>query len=213
MHPDQGFPLPPCPNNNKIYQLLESSIATSEIETLKQGDTKAFDDIFRSYYQPLCIYAKKILQGDPMQAEDIVQQTFVKLWETRTKIDIQTSLKSYLYKSVHNTALNKLRHLKTKTKYQEHALRQLELHRSYQPEAHQELSQKIQAAISSLPKQCRYIFELSRFEELKYREIADQLQISVKTVETQMGKALKILRSQLAEYLVALFLLYLSISI
>ena len=103
--------------------------------------------------------------------------------------------------------------MKTKTKYQEHVLRQLELHHSYQPEAHQELSQKIQTAISSLPKQCRYIFELSRFEELKYREIADQLQISVKTVETQMGKALKILRLQLAEYLVALVLLYLSISI
>ena len=213
MNPDQGFPLPTCPNYNKIYPLLESSMTTSEFETLKQGDTRAFDAIFRTYYQPLCIYAKKILQGDPAQAEDIVQQTFVKLWEARTKIDIQTSLKSYLYKSVHNTALNKLRHLKTKTKYQEHALRQLELHHSYQPEVHQELSQKIKAAISSLPKQCRYIFELSRFEELKYREIADQLQISVKTVETQMGKALKILRLQLAEYLVALILLYLSIGI
>lgn len=145
-----------------------------------------------------------LTNGDPDEAEDLVQQAFVKLWEKRTSLDITWSVKSYLYKMVHNAALNQIRHAKTKEKYHQFNAQPLENAHEMPEDTLPELRQKFQKALQDLPPQCRNIFELSRFEELKYREIAEQLQISVKTVETQMGKALKMMRLHLADYLVTL---------
>lgn len=172
---------------------------------MRRGDPAAFDAVFRQWYEPLCGYAARLTDGDVDEAEDLVQQVFVKIWEQRERLDIAWSLKAYLYKTVHNAALNRLRAAKTRSKYLETNASQLENANVQPEESARELDERLQKALDLLPPQCRLVFELSRFEELKYREIADQLGISIKTVETQMGKALRILRLQLADYLVTVF--------
>lgn len=145
--------------------------------------------------------------GDLDEAEDLVQQTFVKLWEQRAAFDVQWSVKAYLYKMVHNRCLNRIRDARTREKYKVYNAEKLEQVHEHQPGAASELSERIQQALTKLPPECRRIFELSRFDELKYREIADQLGISIKTVETQMGKALRLMRTELADYLITLIAL------
>ena len=118
------------------------------------------------------------------------------------------SINAYLYRAVYNESLNYLKHEKVKMAYQSHANHSMDKHESAEDQANvKQLEQRIQTAMNELPEQCRTIFQLSRFEELKYREIADRLGISVKTVENQMGKALKVLRTKLVEYLPVLWLL------
>lgn len=174
---------------------------------LKDGDITAFEMFFKTYYQPLCNYAYTFIQ-DKDEAEEIVQSAFLSVWEKRHSLDIKTSLKSYLYTMVRNTSLNVIKHEKIKQKYVGEALAVNE--KSYesviQSVLSSELEERIHQAMEVLPEQCRLVFKLSRFEELKYAEIADQLDLSVKTVENHMGKALKIMREQLKDYLPVLVL-------
>jgi RNA polymerase sigma-70 factor (ECF subfamily) len=133
----------------------------------------------------------------------MVQNVFFKLWEKKEQLDIQTSLKAYLYKAVYHESLNYLKHQKVKSVHQAYAMHSTD-HISNQAEKrllHGDFENKLQKAMNDLPEQCRIIFQLSRFEDLKYREIADTLGLSIKTVENQMGKALKILRLKLVEFL------------
>lgn len=168
------------------------------------NDNQVFEKLFKANFNALHAYAFSILKDEDL-AEEIVQGMFLKFWEKRNSLNIQ-SIKSYLYKCVYNDCLNYLKHEKTKQKYQaftkqtmntenENASSKVEL---------SELQHHISKALVHLPQQCRTIFQLSRFEELKYREIADHLGISIKTVENQMGKALKILRYKLADFLLML---------
>jgi RNA polymerase sigma-70 factor, ECF subfamily len=179
---------------------------------LKEGDINAFEMFFRTYYQPLCNYAYSFIR-DRDEAEEIVQSAFLSMWEKRDTLDIKTSLKSYLYTVVRNTSLNVIKHEKIKQKHVGEALANEE--RSHENVTQKilssELEERIQHAIESLPEQCRLVFKLSRFEELKYSEIAEQLKISIKTVENQMGKALKIMREQLKDYLPVLILLLMNL--
>jgi len=184
---------------------LEQQDTQTQSAAIRSGDEAAFDAVFRQWYEPLCHYAARLADGDMDEAEDLVQQVFVKIWEQRARMDIAWSLKAYLYKTVHNAALNRLRAARTRSKYLEFNATQLENEQVPPDHAASELNERLQKALDLLPPQCRHVFELSRFEELKYREIADQLGISIKTVETQMGKALRIMRLQLADYLVTLF--------
>jgi RNA polymerase sigma-70 factor (ECF subfamily) len=171
-------------------------------EALATGDITAFEMYFRSYYQPLCNYAYTFLR-DKEESEEIVQSTFLSVWEKRSALNIRTSAKSYLYAMVRNACLNAIKHEKIKQRHagEEMALAQPGYESVSQIVASNELEGRITAALEKLPEQCRLVFKLSRFEELKYSEIADQLNISVKTVENHMGKALKIMREQLKEYL------------
>lgn len=166
---------------------------------------------FKTYYQPLCNYAYSFIRNRD-EAEEIVQSAFLSVWEKRDSLDIKTSLKAYLYTMVRNTSLNVIKHEKIKQRYVGEALAFEE--RSHDSVAQKvlssELEERIQHAMESLPEQCRLVFKLSRFEELKYSEIANQLNISIKTVENQMGKALKIMREQLKDYLPMLILILLS---
>lgn len=179
-----------------------------QIEALAAGDETAFEMIFRTYYQPLCNYAHTFLQ-DKEEAEEIVQGTFLSVWEKRDALTIRTAVRPYLYAMVRNACLNVIKHEKIK---QKHAVEEVALApHSHDSVAHavasSELEAKIQDAMEKLPEQCRLVFKLSRFEELKYAEIAEQLDISVKTVENHMGKALKIMREQLKDYLPILLVL------
>lgn len=175
-------------------------------------DDKLFEQLFKAHYKALHAYAAAILK-DVDLAEEMVQQMFLKFWEKRELLSISTSIKAYLYKCIYNDSLNYLKHENVKTKYQdftkltangfgEAASARAEL---------SELQIKLSEALNDLPEQCRTIFQLSRFEELKYREIADQLGLSIKTVENQMGKALKILRLKLVDFLILVILGMLSI--
>ena len=172
------------------------------LETLQAGDITAFEMIFKTYYQPLCNYAYSFVH-DREEAEEIVQATFLSVWEKKDNLSIHTGVKPYLYAMVRNAALNVLKHEKVK---QQHATVELAVaERSSESVTRTvmatELEERIAKALNKLPEQCRLVFKLSRFEELKYAEIAEQLNISVKTVENQMGKALKIMREQLKDYL------------
>jgi len=179
-------------------QLTEQEI----VGAIRQGNERIFEVVFRKYYQSLCNYANSILK-EMDEAEEIVQNLFSGLWEKRGDLEITISLKSYLYRAVHNHCLNRIKHLKIREEYQEYANSYYES--SYesvgQTVMKNELEGRINEAIEKLPEQCRVIFKMSRFEELKYHEIAEQLGLSPKTVENQVGKALKILRTELAEYL------------
>ena len=177
------------------------------IQALRLGDEKAFDTLFRAWYKPLVGYAFRFTDGDQDEAEELVQDAFVKLWAQREKLDLQHSVKAYLYRMVHNQALNRLRAQQIHVRYTQHQARQME-HEFEPPKDDPELQHRLRATLEGLPAQCRHVFELSRFENLKYREIAEQLGISIKTVETHMGKALRILRLELAEYLTLFLALF-----
>jgi RNA polymerase sigma-70 factor (ECF subfamily) len=197
-HSKTGKPVTCTAHFKKAVELPEKQI----LHDIQSGSERAFEMIFRTYYQPLCRYACTFLNHKE-QAEEVVQWAYIQLWEKRQQLEIQSSLKSYLYRMVRNRCLNIIKHEKVK---QQHAVHQLaSAETAYEPVSQKviinELETKIAEAMRALPAQCRLVFQLSRFEELKYQEIAHQLQISVKTVENHMGKALKIMRSHLKDYL------------
>jgi RNA polymerase sigma-70 factor (ECF subfamily) len=140
---------------------------------------------------------------DDELAEEIVQNVFCRIWEKRSQLKTDGSLKSYLYRSVHNESLNYIKQQKNRANLQVYYGGKNEETSAQASEKVMvtELETHIQQALNELPEQCRTIFQLSRFEQLKYQQIADQLNLSIKTVENQMGKALKILRVKLAEFL------------
>ncbi|HEY3403069.1 MAG TPA: RNA polymerase sigma-70 factor [Ohtaekwangia sp.] len=178
------------------------------LASLKNGDITAFEMLFKTFYQPLCNYAYTFIQ-DRDEAEEIVQSTFLSVWEKRDGMEIRTGVKPYLYAMVRNACLNVIKHEKIKQKHvtAELALAERSVESVSRTVMASELETRISEAMEKLPEQCRLIFKLSRFEELKYAEIADQLELSVKTVENQMGKALKIMREQLKDYLPLLIIL------
>jgi RNA polymerase sigma-70 factor (ECF subfamily) len=173
---------------------------TDFLHKVKLGDIEAFESVFKSYYAPLVGYGRTIVK-DSDEAEDIVQQVFVSIWEKRTEMEVHTSLRGLLYRSVYNACLNRIKHNKIRMSYARET--QLTNSSSFNQEdiRQKELQKKIDDAINSLPEQCGKIFKMSRFDEMKYQEIADKLGLSVKTVENQMGKALKIMRENLKDYL------------
>lgn len=169
---------------------------------VKQGDVKAYESIFKSFYQPLCGYACTML-SELEEAVEAVQQVFVQVWDKRARIEIENSVKAYLYRAVRNECLNRLKHAKVKRMYQQEAMYEGDtgIDSTTETVAAMELEHRINAAVGGLPEQCRLIFQLSRYEGKKYQEIADELGLSVKTVENQIGKALRIMREKLVEYL------------
>ncbi|MCE5345334.1 MAG: RNA polymerase sigma-70 factor [Bacteroidales bacterium] len=170
---------------------------------IRLGDEQAFELLFRKYYVRLCGFANKFL-NNPEEAREIIQEVFIKIWEGREEIDPEDSLKSYLFKIAQNQSLNRLRKLKVESKYKEiYKLVYIEHSEfsSYESLMVRELDKNIITALNTIPPKCKRIFELSRNEGLKYSEIAEVMNISVKTVEAQMSKALNILRFELKDYL------------
>ena len=157
----------------------------------------SFELIFKKYYQKLCAYARRFIYSDE-SAEEVVQEVFVRFWERSETLNPDSSLAAYLYRSVYNTCLNYLKHEKVKDTYRSYVINFMNDTAQAIDEdfKQQEKIRLIKEAINELPPRCSEIFKLSRFEGLKYQEIADYLEISVKTVEVQMGKALKTLRDK-----------------
>ncbi|MEI6172170.1 MAG: RNA polymerase sigma-70 factor [Bacteroidota bacterium] len=163
--------------------------------------------LFRSHFKGLCVFAVGYVK-DEEAAKEIVQDTFVSLWEKRLTIDLSRPVKSYLSTSVRNKCLNYLRDHKKFSRdllENENLLDEMTVD---QPDTmvESELRDRIARAMDELPEKCREIFHMSRHRNMKYLEIADKLQISVKTVETQMSKALQHMRIRLSEYLPAIIL-------
>jgi RNA polymerase sigma-70 factor (ECF subfamily) len=175
---------------------------------LKEGDERAFQFLFRKYYSMMCCFANKYL-NDSELAEETVQDMFVKIWEKRETLNIETSVKHYFFRSVRNHCLNQIQHEKIKKQYANMVLETT--HQENDPDRYYlevGLIQRIEKCIDSLPPKRKEIFRLSRERGMKYKEIADMLNISVKTVEAQMGLALKHLRYELRDfsnYLMTLF--------
>jgi len=176
---------------------------TDDIELyrkLKAGDEHAFKVLFQKYYSALCHYGFQLLQDSEM-AEEIVQELFVRIWEKRESLTIESSVKHYLFISVKNQCLNQLQHQKIRKKYADKMIESPE--QQIDPEQYfmeVELIRRIEKCIESLPPKRQEIFRLSREKGLKYKEIAQELNISIKTVEAQMGLALKYLHDELKEF-------------
>ena len=182
--------------------LFPSDVADSELlERLRRGDTTAFDTIFRTWYGPLVGTAERMLR-DRAVAEELVQDVMLELWRRRETLSSEGSAQAYLFQATRNRVLNHLRHLKIEQRSEP----ELRGDSPASPHAdsalaHEELNVAVQRAVQALPDRCREVFELSRVHGLKYAEIAKTLGISVKTVEAQMGKALRTLRERLAAWL------------
>lgn len=172
------------------------------LQLLKADDPETVKQLFYEFYPFLCHTVYRIVK-DKAIAEDLAQDTFFKFWNKRESIDIQTSLKAYLRRMAVNEALYYLRKNKKFQKDQDVEPGDLGAATETVEEQllHQELEDKIAVAINTLPPRCQEVFRLSRFEDLSYKEIAAKLEISIKTVENQMGKALKVLRAALKDYL------------
>lgn len=163
------------------------------IEKVKQNDYQDFNRLFFKYYASLCSYVTAIIE-DSSDSEDIVQNLFVKFWSDRNKIAIHTNIEHYLFKSAKNSALNYLRSETNRKK----AMDKLEIMDCPEIEecsSREEYLQKLEECINQLPERSKEVFLLSRFEELKQKEIADKLNISVKTIKNQIWKSLKYLKS------------------
>ncbi len=184
-----------------VQQYTDSEL----VENIRQGDIKSFEQVFKLHGDGLIRYAFTIIK-DTDEAQDMVQQLFIILWTKREQIDVNTSLKSYLYKSVYNAGLNKIKQKNVRESYAQYVNYTADGKTPAASHAieNKEIRQAIENAINDLPEQCRIIFRMSKFDLLKYQQIADQLGLSVKTVENQMGKALKHMRIRLSEYLPAL---------
>lgn len=184
------------------------------INGIKNGDVFAFEELYRQYYIFLCLIAEHIVRN-PSDAEEIVSDVFVKLWNLRGKIEILTSIKPYLVKAVYNTSLNFLERSKISDKLTDHLNdsdykllawdSDYPLGQLYE----KEIMNILNHGIDMLPDACRQIFLLSRNENMKYSDIADKLGISVNTVKAQMKIALSRLRETLKDYLMILLLFFL----
>ncbi|MEI6948965.1 RNA polymerase sigma-70 factor [Paraflavisolibacter sp. H34] len=167
-------------------------------------DNAAFKAFFQKHYRPLCLYCRLKYSFDIYMAEDIVTTGFVRLWETRQTLAAEISPKAYLYKIVDNLSLNTLRHEKVRQQHADYLLKTSPGETapdSFESIDLKQLRSAIDAALSELPEQMRRVFQLRRDEGLKYAEIASRLNISVKTVDTQLRRALAKLKEHLSEYL------------
>jgi RNA polymerase sigma-70 factor (ECF subfamily) len=169
-------------------------------EMIRQGDIKAFETVFKRFYKPLCNYAFRFVHDADM-AGQLVQDVFFHIWEKREHFKVTTNIQAYLLFSVRNECLKHIRHNKVEQRYAEQLLNNpveplFEEHDTF---ALSELSRIIELTLQSLPERTREIFMMSRFRKLRYSEIAFKLGISVKTVESNMGKALKAFRETLSD--------------
>ena len=172
------------------------------LRKIKEGDIKTFESVFRLYYSPLCLYAFSITGRNDI-AEEIVQELFYVFWKDRDKLQILHSVKSYLYGAIRNQSLQYCEHVNVRERYKEHQLNAEEQVPDSTPEEmleYKELEEVINRTLKKLPQRRQAIFRMHRLEGLKYKEIADTLSLSVKTIEAEMTKTYQELRREIERY-------------
>lgn len=187
--------------------MKEDSSLPSELSIkIRQGDTEAFEILFKKYHKQLCHYAM-VYVGHSGIADDIVQETFISIWNSREQLNPEKSLNAYLYRCVHNQCLNYITKAKSDRRLSDNYFEEMsyratllgsDLSDSYFDElANEELKTIVIKAVNELPAQCREVFVLSRYQELTYAQIAEKLFISINTVKTQLSRALNKIREAL----------------
>ena len=170
------------------------------LSAVQRGDQKAFDTLFRRYYPMLCAYGHRFVELE--DAEEIVEDSLLWIWENRENLFIETSLSSYLFKMIYRKALNKLAHIdatqRADTRFYEEMQEMLQDTDYYQIE---ELAKRIEDAVAALPESYREAFVMHRFRDMSYKEIAETLGVSPKTIDYRIQQALKQLRVDLKDYL------------
>jgi RNA polymerase sigma-70 factor (ECF subfamily) len=178
------------------------------INRLREGDKTSFELLFKHYYPGLVTYASNFIQ-DREEAEEIVQDFFVRLWINHRQVKPSSSLKSYFFESIKNRALNFLRNIKIKHHIIEDLIQKSESELIFNEDLFvvSELQQKIENSINNLPNKCREVFFLSRFKNINNEDIARKMNISKRTVETHVSNAIKVLRVELKDFLMLLIIL------
>ncbi len=194
------------PERNDLQ--VDNLVGLTEFEEIQTGNLKAFNSVFKSYYSPLCVYANDILKNRAF-AEEIVQDVFLKLWNNRNNITVKYSLKSYLYRMVHNHTLNYIRdHINNINEISTDDLSVRSKILDIESSANilddiisQQIETELKQAIEELSPQCRQIFHLARYQQLTYSQIAQKLDISVSTVKSQMLRAIEKLKLLMEQHL------------
>jgi RNA polymerase sigma-70 factor (family 1) len=198
--------------NQQLHALNEDT--NYLIGRLRNGEEAAYENLFKEFYKVLTLFANKYLK-DIEASKELVQDLFVHLYERRENLDINSSLRSYLFRSTHNRCINYINSQKIRLKYAEHInfTADVKDNSLEQQVSSAELEHALYKAIGDLPPKCQSIFKMNRFEGLSNTEIAEKLKLSKRTVETQISKALRILRIKLEPYMAAgcIFLIYLNI--
>jgi len=179
------------------------------LERISAGDNTAFSYIYKEYFNALCSYAKNYF-ADSEEVKNVVQDVIMSLWENRTEAIRIKSLRSYLFKSVHYQCLNHIKHRKVIEKFNGEAaynLKMIALETEDVIESNEQIKE-IMDAIEQLPNQTKLVFKMKRFDEMSYKEIAEKLGISDRTVDTHMTKAMRKLKEILGHMLFFLILGY-----
>ncbi len=183
-----------------LFQHLMLDRQDQILNYLKQNNQKGIEYLFNDYFEMLCLRSIRVVKKREV-AEDLVQDLFLEIWNKRETLNITSSIKSYLFRSIVNRSLNWLRANKQIfDEVDEGVTNRGDEYNVTHTMQKNELEDYITICIDELPEKCRLVFILSRFEELSYKEIANKLEISVKTVENQISKALKLLRSKMEIY-------------
>ncbi|MDX1639250.1 MAG: RNA polymerase sigma-70 factor [Balneolaceae bacterium] len=173
------------------------------IDKIRQGDNAAFERLFKRYYLQLTRFSWRYVNSRAV-AEELVQETFSEIWEERETINIDRSVRSWLYKAVKNRSLNYIKHQKVQQKYDSRWMERKEADSTFdfeEKEHIERIRRQVKIAIEELPERSRMTYKLHRYDGLTYREIADVMDVSVKTVESQMSRTLRKLRDRLSHLL------------
>lgn len=167
------------------------------VKCIREGNEEAFEEMFFGYYASLCRFSKGYV-GNTDSARDVVQDVFINIWSSRENFDIHTSVKAYLFQAVRNRSLNELQKKKRYHSFEEEYLKEINSkNEQVSDESPNDLTQKIWQIVDDMPEKRKAVFTLYREHGLSYKEIADILEIKRKTVENQMGRALKFIRERL----------------
>lgn len=205
--PDTGIPSLPDQIQQPAPARMDETTAVPAgdaelVRRIRAGDERALETVFKAHYAGMASFTQRFVRSADL-AEELVQDVFLKLWTKREQLAEIETLRTYLFRAARNTALNYLRRQKLERRWQEEQGVDDDPPASYAADeetVEQEVAVAVQQAINKLPPRCREIFLLSRDGGLTYAEIARSLEISVKTVETQMGRALKSLRTSLHHF-------------
>ena len=178
------------------------------LKQIENDDVNAFEVLYKKHYRIVYNYARYFL-AEASDCQDIVQEVFAYIWESRHKLTIKKSIKSYLLRACHNTCINHIKKNSTKQKHIANFIVNNDMFEDgYNAIFENELRKAIDNVVEELPQQCSEVFKLSRLKGLKHKEIATLLKISPKTVETQIYRALKVFKKRLIYISITFFLIF-----